>query len=224
MMSTPATQPSQDLRRARASIDALDDELLSLIERRFRLSLQIATLKQDDGDLLKIRPRREAEVLARLAARATTATPELIAHVWRELMAHSVQAQVQTKLIMHAPGASADLGDRVRERFGRAAPLILVETPEEALNRAREGQAIAVVGVGQSNWWVQLAEEKELTIFDSIDAQNGLVLLIGRIAASDVAPGRAIRVVGQHAGDLLAHAGGRYLCRVPDEQGDDPPP
>ena len=109
---------------ARRAIDALDDELLALIERRFALSAEVAALKQADDGHLRIRPKREAEVLARLTARATTATPELIAHVWRELMAHSVQAQVPTTLVLHAPAAAVSgLGAGMRERFGRAAAL-----------------------------------------------------------------------------------------------------
>ena len=183
-----ANEPTLDA--ARCAIDAVDDQLLDLIERRFDLSHQVAALKQADDGHLKIRPRRETEVLARLTARATTATPALIAHVWRELMAHSVQAQVPTTLILHAPASAVSgLGDRMRERFGRAAPILLAASPDEALDRARDGQAIAAIALDDSGWWTRLSEEPALTIFDRIGSGSELTLLVGRIDKADVAPG-----------------------------------
>ncbi len=217
---TMATHPSSGddaampLEAARREIDALDDQLLGLIERRFALSMHIAGLKQTDDTHLKIRPRREAEVLARLIGRATTATPALIAHVWRELMAHSVQAQVVTPIILHAPAAAVSgLGDRVRERFGRAASIVLAGTPDEALGHARHRHAIAVIALDGSGWWTQLSGDPALAIFDLIDTGNGAALLVGRIARQDVAEGCGVDVLAQPGGDVLATHGGLSLCR-----------
>lgn len=199
---------------ARRAIDALDDELLTLIERRFALSAEVAALKQADDGHLRIRPRRETEVLARLTAKATTATPALIVHVWRELMAHSVQAQVPTTLVLHAPAAAVSgLGDRMRERFGRAAPLLLAASPREALDRARDEQAIAAIALDDSGWWTHLPEEPGLTIFDRIGSGRELVLLVGRIAREDVATGRGAKVCEHPRGEVLATHGGWSLCR-----------
>ena len=195
MMSPPSIGPADPLTSARQAIDSLDDELLRLIERRFALSLRIAALKTGGDRRLKIRPRREAEVLRRLCASATTATPELICHVWRELMAHSVQAQVVTQLVVHAPGADADLVDRVRERFGRAAPVIQAASPAEAIECARD------------------ADEPALSIFDLIETGSGPVLLLGRIAAEDIQPGHGVAVRDVPAGEVLASAGSLHLCR-----------
>lgn len=207
-----ANEPTLDA--ARRAIDAVDDQLLDLIERRFELSHQVAALKQADDGHLKIRPRRETEVLARLTARATTATPALIAHVWRELMAHSVQAQVPTTLILHAPASAVSgLGDRMRERFGRAAPILLAASPDEALDRARDGQAIAAVALDDSGWWTRLSEEPVLTIFDRIGSGSELTLLVGRIDKADVAPGCGADVLAIPQGEVLATHAGWSLCR-----------
>lgn len=215
MQANPMFTSSADdrLSAARHAIDLLDDELLRLIEQRFALSAEIAALKSGDDRSLKIRPKREAEVLHRLTNRATTATPALIAHVWRELMAHSVQAQVATELVIHAPAAGPDLDDRVRERFGRAAPIRSVATPTEAIASARDAEAIAVVALDDSGWWTSLAGEPALAIFDTIETASGSVLLIGRIAANDLAPGHALTVEPDGAGGAIARSAGYALCR-----------
>lgn len=214
---TPTPAPVADtgarLDAARHAIDTLDDQLLALIERRFDLSLEVAALKQSDDGHLKIRPRREAQVLARLTARATTATPALIAHVWRELMAHSVQAQVPTTLVVHAPASAVSgLGDRMRERFGRAAPILLAASPDEALDRARDGQAIAAIALDASGWWTRLSDEPALTIFDRFGGGSDLTLLVGRIDQADVAPGCGAEVLPSPVGEVLATHANWSLC------------
>ena len=214
MTTHPQTGSDPRLADARRAIDALDNELLALIERRFALSAEVAALKQADDGHLRIRPRRETEVLARLTQKATTATPALIAHVWRELMAHSVQAQVPTTLVLHAPAAAVSgLGAGMRERFGRAAPLHLAASPREALDRARDEQAIAAIALDDSGWWTHLPEEPGLTIFDRIGSGRELVLLVGRIAREDVAEGCGADVSRNPDGEVLATHDGWSLCR-----------
>lgn len=74
--SAPAnTEPHLD--NLRAEIDALDDVLLDLIERRLALAGKVAARKGQDS-LIKLCPRREAGIVARLTARARLATPTLI--------------------------------------------------------------------------------------------------------------------------------------------------
>lgn len=61
-----AEQKLADLRR---QIDAIDDQLLDLLNRRARCAQQVAEAKQRDGEVeCFYRPEREAEVLGRIAA------------------------------------------------------------------------------------------------------------------------------------------------------------
>lgn len=214
----PTDGAAERLLAAREAIDALDDELLTLIEKRFALSLHVAGLKEQDDAHLRLRPRREAEIVRRLTAKATSATPMLIAQVWRELMAHSLQAQVRTELVLHAAGESAaELRDEVRGRFGRAAPLVLADSPQAALERARASQAVAVVELGDSGWWTALRDQSALTIFDMLHTGNTKALLIGKVACNDIAPGHevAVQPLGV-AGDseVIARHGTLCLARV----------
>ena len=115
-------QQSEGLGALRAELDRIDDDILALIERRLAVSTAVAERKQADGGRhLKIRPRRQVEVLQRLNDRAARAGPELIAKIWRELMGHSLQAQERTEIVL-APSDSPELLEaRVRAHFGSAA-------------------------------------------------------------------------------------------------------
>lgn len=220
------------LETAREAVDAVDDALLDLVERRLALSLQIAALKNEDDQRLKLRPRREAAITSRLAARANLATPEMIAHLWRELMAHSLQAQVRTELVLCAAVSPDLLRDQVRERFGWAAPIVWAETPDEALDEACHREAIAVIEhSASSNWWSRLADEPSLSIFDAmrLGDKGAGALLVGRVSPDDVPDDQNFQILDagilqQRLGsgeriETVAATGSLRLCRVlPDQE------
>jgi chorismate mutase len=225
--------PGRALDALRREVDALDDALLELVERRLDLSLKIANLKGKDEGRLKLRPRREAGIVARLTARARIATPELIAQVWRELMSHSLQAQAHTELVLCAALAPDSLRDQVRERFGWAAPIVWAETPEDALDKAKAREAIAAIEHSPfSSWWIALADDPGLSIFDTTRKEDGELgaLIVGRVAPGDVPDSCRFEVVDEEALrdridrgepiEALAAAGALRLCRLaPAEAG-----
>ncbi len=57
------------LQQLRAAIDAVDDELLSLIHRRARLAAQVGEHKQDQGNAPFYVPSREASIIRRILMR-----------------------------------------------------------------------------------------------------------------------------------------------------------
>ena len=121
----------------RAELDRIDDEILGLIERRLAVSAEIATIKDAEGDrYLKLRPRRQAEILDRLKARAKRTPAKLVEQVWREIMAHSLQAQARTELVL-APAEQPELLEaRVRAHFGSAAPIRWAASMSHAIRSA----------------------------------------------------------------------------------------
>lgn len=77
---------SEDLKSLRERIDRLDDELLTLFNRRASLAQQIGHLKED-GTVL--RPEREAQILRRLqSANTGPLANEAIARLFTEVMSH----------------------------------------------------------------------------------------------------------------------------------------
>ena len=212
----------------RGEIDRLDDALLQLVERRLGLSLEVAALKDRGDGRLKLRPRREAEIIGRLRARRGLATPDLIADVWRELLAHGLQAQTATELVLWANLDPPRLREQARRRFGWAAPILWTSTPEEALNRACRREAVAVIENSASNpWWLRLAKEPSLSLFGAIGlaGEGAGAFLVGRVAVEDVAVDQRYEVIDERdlsarldrgeRIDVIRSAGALRLCHLP---------
>lgn len=83
-MTSPAPAPA--LAALRQRIDAIDQELLSLINRRAAVVQEVGELKRAEGSAV-FRPDREAQVIEALQQRNTGPLPQAsIAPIWREIM------------------------------------------------------------------------------------------------------------------------------------------
>ena len=157
----------------RQEIDTLDEELLALIEKRLDLAASIASAKSEDvtdedSDELLLRPAREASIIARLDA-MTRRIPEVsLTAIWRELMAINLQAQRPIEIALHATRHPERMQLMARARFGTIIPVRKSASPEAALERARTGKAIAMIEIGDGDWWTALAGDPELTIIDGL--------------------------------------------------------
>lgn len=183
-MQTTSRPVPQSLETLRGEIDRIDDALLGLVERRATLSASIAALKSSEGQgRLRLRPRREAEVVERLIRRAHPANHRMITHVWRALMSHALQSQAPMRLVLTGTGDRLAMQDAVRARFGPAAALRWVDDLAEALRIARTSEAVAAV----LQPCAPDLQDDELVAFDRIDTEAGCVWVVGRIAPDDIA-------------------------------------
>jgi chorismate mutase len=183
----PTREALEALRR---EIDNLDDAMLELVERRVAAAMGIAELKRSETDgRLRLRPAREAAVVERLVGQAQVAPLPLVRQVWREIMACCLELQVRTELVLHAKGRPAELVDAMRHRFGCAGRMVAASSPAEALESAREREAVAVIEIErQSDWWVALADDPALAVFECLRDDQGhpIGLAVARIAAEDL--------------------------------------
>ena len=210
----------QGLAALRAELDRIDDQILDLIERRLAASGEIAALKDAEGDRhLKLRPRRQAQILERLKERANHAAPELVEKVWREIMAHSLQAQAETELVL-APSDQPELLEaRVRAHFGSASSVRWAASTSHALRSALRGEAIAIIPE-------PLPEgEGELRVFDALKAEDGSILAYaaGRVAADDIVvelpsatPATPEKTVAQWSPESWRSKPAQQLAEYPD--------
>jgi chorismate mutase len=169
MAESKSAPPSLDDVRAR--IDAVDAELLRLVDERSALAREVAQAKAAAGQTgFGLRPARETAVLRKLlAARRTAARPSLVVRLWRELMADSLSLQGPFHLAVWGgrdPGRTMELA---RMRFGAAPPLRQVTKPEEALAAARTPGGVAVCALSpDSAWWGRLLAEPKLRVFTTL--------------------------------------------------------
>jgi chorismate mutase len=219
-------EPGLDLQTLRTEIDRIDTRLLELMEERLMCSAAIAAAKtQDDDAQLRLRPAREQQVIDRLIARAASMPAPAITAIWRELMGANLQAQKSVHIVIHCPEQPVLVTDQARLRFGGAAPIVSAGTAQDALDRARHREAIAVIEFSPlSNWWVELFHDEQLTIFDCLRDKHGRIvaLVAGRVAAQYVTEDTSFLVLGDgslrrrtSAGDevkTLAICGNLRLC------------
>jgi len=84
-VTEPQEEPAQ-LPALRADIDAVDRELLALLNRRAALALQVGELKKREGSVV-FRPEREAQVIDGLKKHnAGPLQADSVAPIWREIM------------------------------------------------------------------------------------------------------------------------------------------
>jgi chorismate mutase len=211
--AAPAADPLEALRR---EIDAIDDAMIQLVEKRVSAAQKVAELKRHDKDSrLRLRPAREAAVIDRMVAQSTVSSERAVRHIWREIMASCLDLQVHTELWLHATRHPAELADAARRRFGCPSSMSLSDTPDHALEAARTREAIAVIEIGEgSDWWTSLADEPAVAAFDVLRTGDGkpVGIAVARIHADDLRACPQIRISRDGAGgELLAVADGLRL-------------
>jgi len=159
------------LEAVRTRIDAVDAELLRLVDERAALARTVGEIKRAgpataDGRLA-IRPAREAQLLRGLLAKPReAASPDVIVRVWRELIAESLRIQSPLALSVWGGRNPARAVELARQRFGATAPLTLEAEPEAALAAAKRPGRVAVLALEPaSRWWGRLLAEPQLSIF-----------------------------------------------------------
>ncbi len=135
---------SHNLAAHRQRLDSIDDQILALVQQRLDVCIAIAASK-GKAPGLKLRPARQAEVLSRLHRQAGRAPAAMVNDVWREIMAHCLQAQAPMALLLPPSPDGHRMEVAARKMFGSAAPLVRVPDLATALDRAGAGQAVALV-------------------------------------------------------------------------------
>jgi chorismate mutase len=192
-MSEAKAEPAPSLEAVRQRIDALDTELLRLVDERASLARVVAAAKRaaGDGQKFALRPAREAQILRRLiAAERGAANPSLIVRIWREMIGDSLSVQGPFHLNVWGgkdPGRAVELA---RHRFGAAPPLRQVAKPEDAVAAARTPGGVAVCALTpDSAWWGRLLAEPHARVFAVLPclAAWGAMSALA-VAAVDVEP------------------------------------
>jgi len=118
-MNQPASPPTEpgaslpeeagapaSLAALRVRIDALDRELLALLNRRMQVAVAVGELKKSEGSPV-FRPEREAQVIAGLKAVNTgPLKDDSVAPIWREIMSASRALETPTRVAYLGPAGT----------------------------------------------------------------------------------------------------------------------
>jgi chorismate mutase/prephenate dehydratase len=98
--------PLPDLTPLRERIDAIDRDLLALLNRRAALALEVGELKKREGSPV-FRPEREAQVIAGLKAdNPGPLRSESVAPIWREIMSACRALEQPTRVAFLGPAGT----------------------------------------------------------------------------------------------------------------------
>jgi chorismate mutase / prephenate dehydratase len=104
-MAEPA-QPSPELMHLRVQIDALDRDLLSLLNRRASLALEVGEIKKAEGSAV-FRPEREAQVIDGLKVHNPgPLKADSIGPIWREIMSACRALESATRVAYLGPAGT----------------------------------------------------------------------------------------------------------------------
>ncbi|OYV41322.1 MAG: chorismate mutase [Acidocella sp. 20-61-6] len=154
--------PADPLRRLRAELDAIDDQLHDLLMRRAAV---VGSVARDGGKTgTKMRPGREAIIIRRLLARHQGLLPrQAITRFWREMYAAALMIEGGQTIAVCDGEGGADRIALAREHFGPLTPLRRHHNPAQTLaDIARDTAQVAVLPPiaeeddGQGAWWQML--------------------------------------------------------------------
>jgi chorismate mutase / prephenate dehydratase len=202
----PEISPEQmALAALRHEIDELDDQLLSLFERRLAIAARVGRAKDAPaGPHTKLRPDREQAVLGRMLSRCRPENAEAVEHLWREVVGWGLARQGRLQVQVWSPVEPARAFDGARLRFGAAADIRMVRDPQAALAHAAQGQGVAVMAINTDDaWWIGLRRDwSSLSVFDGYGGETPTSLAVGLIDPQALPKGRRVVVTaGGDAGD-----------------------
>ena len=131
---------STDLLSLRVKIDAIDRDLLGLLNRRARLAQEVGEIKKLEGSVA-FRPEREAQVIATLkASNGGPLKAESVAPIWREIMSACRALETPTRVAYLGPAGTfselAALG-----YFGSSIVKVLCANADEVFQTVSAGAA-----------------------------------------------------------------------------------
>jgi len=127
---------AEDIDKLRREIDAVDDELLKLINQRAALAGRIGSLKQGAP---AYRPERETQILRRVAeASAGPLAPERVTAVFREVISACRGLEEAIRVTYLGPEGTFS-EQAVRKHFGAAVEALPVASVDEAFRRCEAG-------------------------------------------------------------------------------------
>ena len=137
-----------DIEKLRREIDAVDDELLALVNKRAALAQKIGTLK---GGTPVYRPERESQILGRVAkTNSGPLSADSRVAIFREIIAACRAVEEPLRVAYLGPtGTFSEMA--VLEQFGRSVEAIACASIDEAFRAAETGGAqFAVVPMENS--------------------------------------------------------------------------
>ncbi len=177
-MTLPApASPLPTLAELRVQIDAIDQELLNLLNRRAKVAEQVGEVKRREGSPF-FRPDRVAQVIEKIQqANQGPLLNQHVAAVWREIMSACLALEAPQRVAVLGP-VGTFCEQAAIEFFGSAANLIYCANFDEVFHATAAGTAqFGVVGMENSSEGV-VARSLDLFLRSPVHVVGEVSLLV----------------------------------------------
>jgi chorismate mutase/prephenate dehydratase len=205
----------------RERIDAIDEQILDLLNQRARTALEVGKVKHDfDVHDSVFKPEREAAIIRRLRAlNQGPSTSEAIEAVWNEIIS-SCRGLESTITVAYLGPQGSFSEQAAMEHFGHAIQKLRCESFDEVFRAVEAGQADAgMVPVENStegavnrtldlllNSPLKVLGERSINIRHCLMTQSGTMDGIKRVMAHPQALAQCQQWLTQHYPDLVRDA------------------
>jgi len=193
---------TRDLERVRADIDAIDQEIQALINRRAQCAERVAAIKlaevaaarergETEAEVVFYRPEREAQVLRRIISRNDGPLDGAsVAHVFREIMSACLALEKPLQIAYLGPEGTFTQAATVKH-FGHAAICVPQTTIDGVFSQVESGECnYGVVPVensteGMVSHTLDNFMDSPLKISGEVELEIGLHLLVATNTSQD---------------------------------------
>ncbi len=164
------------LPQLRVEIDAVDQQLLALLNQRAVLAHEVGEVKKLDGSPV-FRPDREAQVIAKLQAAGSKLKPEGVAAIWREVMsACRALEEIQQVAFLGPKGTYSE--EAAIEFFGSSMGSLPCQSIDEVFRSTASGGAeFGVVPIENSTEGV-IARTMDLLLASNVHIVGNVNLMV----------------------------------------------
>lgn len=168
-------KPSEDLTSFRASIDAIDDEIIALLKQRLEIVKQVGKHKsQNSVSASFIRAGREATMLRDLTKKMHGIfPPAAVATIWRMIISTSLNAEQNMTIAAYANDTDATCYWQAREYYGTFLDISCTDSADDIIHDVAENKVsvgiLPLIDHSATPWWIRPQEEKnDLFVFARI--------------------------------------------------------
>ncbi len=164
------------LAQLRTEIDAIDQQLLALLNQRAALAHEVGEVKRQDGSPV-FRPDREAQVISKMQSAGSVLKPEGVGAIWREIMsACRALEQVQRVAYLGPKGTYSE--EAALEFFGSSMGMLPCPSIDEVFRAtAAQSSEFGVVPIENSTEGV-IARTMDLLLASSVHIIGNVSLAV----------------------------------------------
>jgi chorismate mutase / prephenate dehydratase len=169
----------EELTRLREKIDAIDGQLIGLLNDRARLAQEIGRIKERDGRPVYV-PERAEHLVSRLASQSKGPLGEqAIRAIYTEIM--SAALALEKEMVVACDGESGgDAHFAARRQFGSSIHFSFHDSSEQVIEALREGKADCGLVAEDNSCFDKLLEESSLSVLSKVstDQESGITFLV----------------------------------------------